>query len=57
MEAFDANGVTNCGGSPIVCTPLWMGDTAALLLPFVANGVAIAGVLFRDPVWCRRERR
>ncbi len=43
MEGFDANGVTNCGGSPIVCTPLWMGDTAALLPPLVANGVAIAG--------------
>ncbi len=23
LEVFDANGVTNCSGSPKVCTPLW----------------------------------
>ncbi|HEY7024853.1 MAG TPA: PQQ-binding-like beta-propeller repeat protein [Candidatus Limnocylindrales bacterium] len=23
LQVFDANGVTNCSGAPVVCTPLW----------------------------------
>jgi hypothetical protein len=43
MEGFDANGVTNCGGSPIVCTPVWTGEAASPLPPLVGDGAAIAG--------------
>jgi hypothetical protein len=38
LEAFDANGVTNCSGTPKVCTPLWSGVTGTPLV----NSVAIA---------------
>jgi hypothetical protein len=49
MEGFDANGATNCGGTPIVCTPLWTGEAASPLPPLVANGVAIAGFSSGNP--------
>jgi outer membrane protein assembly factor BamB len=46
LEAFDANGITNCSGTPKVCQPLWTGPTGpntAVLgegtAPAVANGV------------------
>jgi PQQ-like domain/Bacterial Ig domain len=45
MFAFDANGVTNCSGTPTTCSPLW---TAALSgtpdnsSPAVANGIVYA---------------
>ena len=42
LAAFDAAGVTGCGGTPKTCTPLWTadlgsGDTASS--PAVANGM------------------
>ena len=42
LDAFDANGVTNCSGTPNACSPLWTGSTAggdAPTAPAVANGV------------------
>ena len=41
LDAYDANGVTNCSGTPNQCSPLWTGSTAgnALTAPAVANGV------------------
>ena len=42
LDAFDANGVTNCTGTPNACSPLWSGSTAgngASTAPAVANGV------------------
>jgi hypothetical protein len=38
--AFDANGVTNCSGTPKVCNPLWTGVTTGILFgsPAIANG-------------------
>jgi hypothetical protein len=50
MEGFDANGVTNCSGTPIVCAALWTGGSATPLPPLVANGVAIAGFSTDSPV-------
>ena len=37
LEAFDANGVTNCAGTPTTCTPLWTASQAGL--DAVANGI------------------
>jgi outer membrane protein assembly factor BamB len=42
LDAFDADGVTNCSGTPNACSPLWTGSTAGGDLatgPAVANGV------------------
>jgi len=44
LKAYDAAGVTNCSGTPKVCTPLWSGtnvinDTS----PVVAGGVVFIG--------------
>jgi len=42
INAFDAAGVTNCSGSPKMCTPLWTAvQSGAYLMrsPAVANGV------------------
>ena len=46
LEAFDANGATNCSGSPNQCSPLWTGPTGPNAAgpggggaPAVANGV------------------
>lgn len=50
MEGFDANGVTNCSGTPTVCTALWTGGSATPLPPLVANGMAIAGFSTDNPV-------
>jgi hypothetical protein len=39
LEAFDANGVTNCAGTPKVCNPLWTsGNEPSFYAPTVANG-------------------
>ena len=43
LEAFDANGSTNCSGSPKVCSPLWTAALAASGGPFnviVSGGLA-----------------
>ena len=40
VEAFDANGNTNCSGTPKTCQPLWTsGSNVGLSSPAVANGV------------------
>ena len=41
LEAFDANGVTNCSGTPNQCSPLWIGSagSTSTSTPAVANGV------------------
>jgi outer membrane protein assembly factor BamB len=42
LEAFDANGVSGCSGSPNQCRPLWTGTTAPIdsgTSPAVANGI------------------
>ncbi len=40
LLAFDANGNTNCSGTPKTCTPLWTGPTSepAVGDPAIANG-------------------
>lgn len=44
LEAFDANGSTNCSGTPSVCAPLWQSTQSSTNLyaaqdpPAVANG-------------------
>jgi outer membrane protein assembly factor BamB len=46
LEAFDANGYTNCGGTPTTCSPLWtagLGAATGYSSPAVANGVVYAG--------------
>ena len=44
LYAFDGTGATNCGGSPLACSPLWTGTTQvgfrSVSAPAVANGVA-----------------
>ena len=37
LEAFDANGVTNCSGTPTTCTPLWTATETGL--DAMANGI------------------
>jgi hypothetical protein len=46
LEAFDANGVTHCSGTPKTCTPLWSYNVAVgvgLSSPSVANGLVFIG--------------
>ncbi len=44
LKAFDANGVTNCSGTPVVCQPLWTASILSGTVPAVANGkVYLAG--------------
>ena len=40
LEAFDATGSTNCSGTAVVCTPLWLSSStyASQEPPVVANG-------------------
>ena len=42
VRAYDAAGVTKCGGSPKTCAPLWVGDTGINpdVLPAVTSWVA-----------------
>jgi hypothetical protein len=45
LFAFDANGVTNCSGTPTTCSPLWTdagGATSFGSAPAVANGIVYA---------------
>lgn len=43
VEAFDANGVTNCSGTPAVCSPLWTySDYPSGGPPLVGDGTVIA---------------
>jgi hypothetical protein len=45
LDAFDANGVTNCGGTPTVCQPLWTAFAYSIAPPNVVDGkVFVAGV-------------
>ena len=42
LDAFDANGATDCSGTPKVCTPLWQSSGnqfASQAAPTVANGL------------------
>jgi outer membrane protein assembly factor BamB len=46
LYAFDANGNTNCSGTPKKCSPLWtaiMGTTLSDSTPAVAGGVVYVG--------------
>jgi hypothetical protein len=43
VEAFDANGVTNCSGAPVVCTPLWTYSNGTPDPPLTADGVVFVG--------------
>ncbi len=38
LQAYDANGVTNCGGSPVVCLPLWSANAPSASGPNVDDG-------------------
>jgi hypothetical protein len=38
LEAFDADGVKNCSGVPVVCQPLWTASVASWNGPNAANG-------------------
>jgi hypothetical protein len=43
VEAFDANGVTNCSGTPTVCSPLWTDSNyASGGPPLVGDGAVFA---------------
>ncbi len=47
LEAYDANGVTNCSGTPKICSPLWtapIGGGSSGSAPTVANGVLYIGI-------------
>jgi len=40
LYVFDANGVTNCSGTPKTCAPLWRSqDSQTSMSPAVANGI------------------
>ncbi len=42
LDAYDANGASNCSGTPNQCSPLWTGSTpgnGGTSAPAVANGV------------------
>jgi outer membrane protein assembly factor BamB len=45
LEAYDANGVTGCSGSPATCAPLWTATTGSATgsTPAVDNGVVFVG--------------
>jgi outer membrane protein assembly factor BamB len=45
LYAFDASGITGCGGSPGTCDPLWTGPTGGVIAssPAVSDGVVFAG--------------
>jgi len=45
LNAFDAAGVTNCAGSPAVCSPVWSADVQSTLrsTPAVSGGMVYAG--------------
>jgi outer membrane protein assembly factor BamB len=45
LYAFDAGGVTNCSGTPKVCTPLWSATTGSAIesSPSILNGVVYVG--------------
>jgi outer membrane protein assembly factor BamB len=44
LYAFDALGVTNCSGTPKVCSPLWTAyPNYSVSAPTIANGVIYAG--------------
>jgi outer membrane protein assembly factor BamB len=45
LYAFDAAGMTNCSGTPKVCTPLWTAATGGQIrsAPSIANGVVYVG--------------
>jgi outer membrane protein assembly factor BamB len=46
LEAFDANGATNCSGTPKRCQPLWTsGNYASWASPTIANGLAYVPTL------------
>ncbi|NNN21715.1 MAG: hypothetical protein HKL80_06925 [Acidimicrobiales bacterium] len=46
IYVYDAMGVTNCSGTPVVCSPLWVASVASptsnLSTPFVSNGYIYA---------------
>jgi hypothetical protein len=44
LQAFDANGVVNCSGTPTTCSPLWSYNVAPFgSSPSVANGLVFIG--------------
>ena len=44
LQAFDANGVTNCSGTPRTCAPLWSYNVDVMgSSPSVANGLVYIG--------------
>jgi outer membrane protein assembly factor BamB len=45
--AFDANGVTNCSGTPLVCSPLWTAPAAA----GAPEGSYASPAVFKDHVF------
>ena len=43
LEAYEANGVTGCSGSPKVCSPLWTATLNGGSAPTVADGIVYIG--------------
>ena len=43
LQVFDANGVTNCSGSPTVCTPLWFASYATVFGPPAIDAKSLGG--------------
>jgi hypothetical protein len=43
LYAFDANGVTNCSGTPKVCQPLWTASSGEESSPVVVSGEVYIG--------------
>ena len=59
LEAYDANGASNCRGTPTVCTLQWTGSGPSQQAPVVGNGFEFVAIVnaqlgaeeCRDPVW------
>ena len=43
LEVFDANGITNCGGFPTVCTPLWTSTFTKVFGPPAVDAKSAGG--------------
>jgi hypothetical protein len=47
LAAYDENGVTNCGGTPTVCQPLWTAPLVSLGGPNVVDGKVFVGTVLQ----------
>lgn len=45
VEAYDAGGMTNCGGTPTVCSPLWSAPGGSIQAPLAGGGLEFQAIL------------